>query len=212
VEHERVGRIPTGPGDPIGDGASESDVGVGAHGTTVELHVDVKSRVDDDGTVSRPTAALTIGEVAERTGVATSALRYYEQQGLIASQRTSGNQRRYQREVLRRVAFIKVAQTVGLDLDEIAAALATLPAGRAPTKADWERISRACRPLLDDRIDQLTRLRGELTECIGCGCLSLRACALYNPSDRAGRRGAGPRYLLGDDPREVMATLPTRRR
>jgi MerR family redox-sensitive transcriptional activator SoxR len=148
---------------------------------------------------------LTIGEVADRTGVATSALRFYERQGLLGSVRTPGNQRRYHREVLRRVAFVKVAQTVGLELDEIRAALATLPDGRTPTKADWERIARRWRPQLDARIGELVRVRDELAQCIGCGCLSLRACSLYNPADRAGRNGPGARYLAGDDPAEVMA-------
>jgi MerR family redox-sensitive transcriptional activator SoxR len=143
---------------------------------------------------------LTIGEVAERSGVSPSALRFYEREGLIAAARTGGNQRRYPREVLRRVAFVKVAQTVGLDLDHIRDTLDALPEGRTPTKADWARISRQWRPLLDQRIAELTRLRDELTECIGCGCLSLRACALYNPADRARLSGPGARYLLGEPP------------
>lgn len=143
---------------------------------------------------------MSIGEVAERTGVATSALRFYEREGLIRSRRNDGNQRRYPREVLRRVAFVKVAQTVGLDLEHIRSALATLPDERTPTKADWSTISRQWRPLLDQRIAELTRLRDELTDCIGCGCLSLRACALYNPADRAALNGPGPRYLIGDRP------------
>lgn len=146
---------------------------------------------------------LTIGEVAERAGVTTSALRYYESRGLIDAERTDGGQRRYHREVLRRIAFIGVAQTVGLSLDEIEAALARLPHGRTPTKADWERVSRSWQPRLDARIAELQRLRDELTSCIGCGCLSLRACALYNPDDRAATRGAGPRYLLGDRPQPL---------
>lgn len=146
---------------------------------------------------------LTIGEVAERAGVTTSALRYYESRGLIDADRTGGGQRRYHREVLRRIAFIGVAQTVGLSLDEIEAALGRLPHGRTPTKADWERVSRSWQPRLDARIAELQRLRDELTSCIGCGCLSLRACALYNPDDRAATRGAGPRYLLGDRPQPL---------
>jgi MerR family redox-sensitive transcriptional activator SoxR len=141
---------------------------------------------------------LTIGEVAERTGVAPSALRFYEAEGLISSTRTEGRQRRFHRETLRRVAFIRVAQRVGLGLDEIRASLASLPRNRTPTKADWERLSRAWRPALDDQIAVLVRLRDQLSECIGCGCLSLRACALYNPDDRAARFGAGARYLLDD--------------
>lgn len=146
------------------------------------------------------TAWLTIGEVAQRTGVAPSALRFYEREGLIRSQRTEGSQRRFERDVLRRVAFVKVAQTVGVSLPEIRDALASLPSERTPTKADWDRIARAWRPRLDDRIAALTRLRDQLSECIGCGCLSLRSCALYNPDDRASRFGSGARYLLGDPP------------
>jgi MerR family redox-sensitive transcriptional activator SoxR len=142
---------------------------------------------------------LTIGEVAERTGVATSALRFYEAEGLIESQRTDGGQRRYEREVLRRIAFIRSAQTVGLGLDDIGAALASLPSGRTPTKADWAALSRQWRPLLDEQIASLERLRDQLTECIGCGCLSLRSCALSNPGDRMAARGSGPRFLLGDE-------------
>jgi MerR family redox-sensitive transcriptional activator SoxR len=143
---------------------------------------------------------LPIGEVADRTGVATSALRFYEREGLLRSARSDGGQRRYQREVLRRVAFIRVAQRVGLTLPEIRDALATLPRERTPTKADWERLSRSWRPRLDEQIAVLERLRDELSSCIGCGCLSLKACALYNSDDIAAAMGAGPRYLLGDRP------------
>jgi MerR family redox-sensitive transcriptional activator SoxR len=143
---------------------------------------------------------LTIGEVAARAGVAPSTLRYYERERLIRSVRTAGNQRRYRRDVLRRIAFIRVAQHLGLGLGEIRDALATLPDHRTPTPADWARISRAWRPRLDDEIGRLVRLRDQLGECIGCGCLSLRACALYNPADTAARFGAGARYLLGDPP------------
>jgi MerR family redox-sensitive transcriptional activator SoxR len=146
---------------------------------------------------------LSIGEVAERTGVAPSALRFYETEGLLESTRTPGGQRRFAREVLRRVAFIRVAQTVGLGLDEIRASLDSLPQGRTPTKADWAKLSRAWRPLLDERIAELVLLRDKLTDCIGCGCLSLRACALYNPEDRAAVLGSGPRYLLGDTPGDL---------
>jgi len=144
--------------------------------------------------------SLSIGQVAERTGVATSALRYYEREGLIQSTRTAGDQRRYAREVLRRVAFVRIAQRVGLTLDEIRSALASLPEERTPTKADWARLSHSWRPQLDAQIAVLERLRDELTSCIGCGCLSLKACALYNPEDAAATYGAGPRYLLGDKP------------
>ena len=143
---------------------------------------------------------LSIGQVAERTGVAPSALRYYEREGLIHSSRTAGDQRRYPREVLRRVAFVRIAQRVGLTLEEIRTALASLPEERTPTKSDWARLSNSWRPQLDAQIAVLQRLRDELTSCIGCGCLSLKACALYNPEDAAATYGAGPRYLLGDKP------------
>jgi len=140
-------------------------------------------------------AQLTIGELSERSGVATSALRYYEAQGLIESERTSGNQRRFRRATLRRVAFIRSAQRVGLTLDEIAEALATLPAGRTPTKADWSRLSRSWRPRIDAQIERLERLREKLDGCIGCGCLSLRTCSLNNPDDEVAARGPGAVYL-----------------
>lgn len=143
---------------------------------------------------------LTIGEVAERTGVAPSALRFYERQGLVASERSDGGQRRFSRDVLRRVAFVRTAQRVGLSLDEIHQALATLPEGRTPTKADWARLSRSWAPRLDAQISMLQALRDRLTSCIGCGCLSLRTCALANPDDGAAALGPGPRYLLGDRP------------
>lgn len=141
---------------------------------------------------------IEIGELARRAGVAASALRFYEAQGLLQGSRTAGGRRQYPREALRRVAFIRAAQAVGLRLDEIRAALATLPGARTPTQADWARLSRRWQPLLDERIAALTRLRDQLSSCIGCGCLSLRRCALYNPGDAAARLGAGPRYLLGD--------------
>ena len=143
---------------------------------------------------------LTIGQVGTRSGIAPSALRFYESEGLIRSQRSSGGQRRFHRDVLRRIAFVRIAQRVGLTIQEIRAALATLPSGRTPTKADWSRLSRAWKPRLDEQIATLERLRDRLTSCIGCGCLSFKACALYNPSDAAARHGAGPRYLLGDAP------------
>jgi MerR family transcriptional regulator, redox-sensitive transcriptional activator SoxR len=144
---------------------------------------------------------LTIGEMAERSGVATSALRYYEKEGLIDSARTPGGQRRYHRDVLRRVAFIRAAQHVGLSLDDIRESLASLPDNRTPTAADWEKLSRSWRPLLDERIHELERLRDRLDSCIGCGCLSLKACRLANPHDVAAELGPGPRYILGDAPR-----------
>ena len=140
---------------------------------------------------------LTIGEVATRAGVATSALRYYEQQGLVASQRSAGGQRRYPRSVLRRLAFVRAAQNVGLSLDEVRAALATLPAERTPTRADWARLSRTWRARLDEQIAGLEKLRDGLTSCIGCGCLSLRTCALSNPDDVLATTGPGARYFPG---------------
>lgn len=146
-----------------------------------------------------PTDLLTIGEVAERSGVATSALRFYEAEGLISAERTSGNQRRFRRSELRRVALIRAAQAFGLSLDEIRAALATLPPDRIPTKRDWERLARQWRLGIDDRIEALRRLRDEATTCIGCGCLSLRSCGLLNRNDVMARHGPGARYLLGDE-------------
>jgi MerR family redox-sensitive transcriptional activator SoxR len=138
---------------------------------------------------------LTIGELSARSGVATSAIRYYEERGLIRSRRTTGNQRRYNSPMLRRLAFIRTAQRVGLSLEEIEAALATLPSNRTPTKADWSRLSRGWRPRLDAQIAQLERLRDTLDSCIGCGCLSLRTCSLRNPGDIAAVAGPGPVYL-----------------
>lgn len=138
---------------------------------------------------------LTIGQLAERSGVSTSAIRFYEARGLVHAERTTGNQRRYEQAELRRVAFIRTAQRVGLSLDEIAAALATLPTGRAPTKADWARLSRTWRPRLDEQIARIEQLRDQLDGCIGCGCLSLRSCALNNPDDTVADRGPGPAFL-----------------
>jgi len=143
---------------------------------------------------------LTIGALAQRAGVATSAVRFYEAQGLLRGSRSEGNQRRYAKETLRRVAFIRIAQGVGLSLDEVRAALATLPEQRTPTPADWARLSRAWKPLIEARIAALAALRDQLDSCIGCGCLSLKTCKLYNPADCAARLGSGPRYLLGDRP------------
>jgi len=145
------------------------------------------------GTVSE----LTIGELAERSGVAASAIRYYETRGLVRSRRTTGNQRRYPRAELRRLAFIRTAQRVGLTLDEVETALATLPSNRTPTKADWSRLSRSWRPRLDAQIRQLERLRDTLDSCIGCGCLSLQRCSLSNPGDEVAARGPGPVFLEG---------------
>ncbi|QDQ27842.1 redox-sensitive transcriptional activator SoxR [Chitinimonas arctica] len=143
---------------------------------------------------------LSIGLLAKRSGVAASALRFYEEQGLIKSIRGTGGRRHFAREILRRVAFIRMAQSVGLSLDQIRAALAGLPDQRTPTQADWTRLSSSWRPLLQARIDSLIALREQLDSCIGCGCLSLKTCKLYNPDDCAGRLGNGPRYLLGDRP------------
>jgi MerR family redox-sensitive transcriptional activator SoxR len=143
-------------------------------------------------------ALLTIGEVSRRSGVASSALRFYEDRGLITSERLGSGHRRYPRPVLRRIAFIVFAQRVGLSLEEIGAELASLPADRAPTRRDWSRLSRGWRERIDKRILELERLRVGLTECIGCGCLSLDRCKLANPNDRAARIGSGPRYWLGD--------------
>lgn len=137
---------------------------------------------------------LTIGELAARTGVAVSALRYYEAKGLIAALRTAGNQRRFLRADIRRVSFILIAQGLGLSLEDIAAELAQLPGERTPNAADWARISKTLRGRIDARIAALERTRANLDGCIGCGCLSLKRCALYNPGDKAAREGTGPRY------------------
>jgi MerR family transcriptional regulator, redox-sensitive transcriptional activator SoxR len=147
---------------------------------------------------------LSIGEVATRSGLAASALRYYERQGLISASRTSGGTRRFDREVLRRVAFIRVAQRVGLSLDEIGEALATLPDGRTPTVADWNRLSKSWKSRIAAQMELLERLNADLSSCIGCGCLSLKACRLYNPNDAAAALGDGPRYLLGDRSTDVL--------
>lgn len=148
---------------------------------------------------------LTIGEVAARSGVATSALRFYETKGLIESERTDGNQRRYLRATLRRVALIRAGQEVGLSLAELTKALETLPHDKTPTRRDWERLSNSWRARLDTQIAELLALRDELTDCIGCGCLSLTSCAIFNPGDAASDLGTGPRYLLGDS-RESVAS------
>jgi MerR family transcriptional regulator, redox-sensitive transcriptional activator SoxR len=145
--------------------------------------------------VRNRTDLLTIGEMAERSGVAPSALRYYEAQHLISSTRTTGNQRRYERSTLRRVAFIRSAQRVGLSLEEISEALRTLPGGRTPTTADWSRLSAGWRGRLNSQIERLERLRDRLDSCIGCGCLSLNRCALSNPDDEVRSRGPGAVFL-----------------
>ncbi len=142
---------------------------------------------------------LTIGALSDRTGVAASALRFYEAQGLIAATRSAGGQRRYARSTIRRVSFIRVAQQVGLSLDEVRSALASLPDGRTPNQKDWRRLSNSWRPRIDAQIALLERLRDRLGSCIGCGCLSLGACQLSNPGDQAAQRGPGPRYVLDSD-------------
>jgi MerR family redox-sensitive transcriptional activator SoxR len=143
---------------------------------------------------------IPVGELARRSGVAASALRFYETQGLLQSHRNESDRRQYARGDLRRVAFIRAAQQVGLSLDAIKEAIASLPDNRTPTSKDWSTLSRNWRPVLEQRIAELTRLRDQLDSCIGCGCLSLSKCALYNPGDVAAQKGAGPRYWLGDRP------------
>ena len=142
---------------------------------------------------------LTIGELSRRSGLAPSALRFYEDVGLLEAERTTGNQRRYARHMLRRIAFIRAAQRVGLTLDEISAALSTLPDRRTPNKADWERVSRHWSNRIDRQIADLERLKRKLTSCVGCGCLSLRTCALSNPDDEQGEVAAGPAWLATEE-------------
>ncbi|WP_378949418.1 redox-sensitive transcriptional activator SoxR [Mesorhizobium sp. ANAO-SY3R2] len=142
---------------------------------------------------------LTVGEVAKRSGVTVSALHFYETRGLIRSHRTSGNQRRFSRDVLRRVAVIRIAQEVGISLADIATALAALPDGRTPTREDWNLLSTGWRRDLDHRIEQLKKLRDGLTDCIGCGCMSIDRCPLRNREDRLARQGPGPRRLIVAD-------------
>jgi MerR family transcriptional regulator, redox-sensitive transcriptional activator SoxR len=144
------------------------------------------------------TAELTIGEVSIRSGVAPSALRFYEAEGLISARRTDGNQRRYDRSMLRRIAFIQAGRAAGIPLERIHAALETLPKERSPNTRDWQRLSRSWRADLDRRISTLQALRGRLTTCIGCGCLSLTKCALLNPDDEAAAKGPGAHYLESD--------------
>jgi MerR family redox-sensitive transcriptional activator SoxR len=150
---------------------------------------------------------MSIGEVASRSGIATSALRFYDSVGLIRSERSPGGRRLYPRHVLRRLALIRIGQRTGLTLDEIGEALSILPVDRAPTKTEWGALSRSWRGRLDERIQHLVQLRDELTGCIGCGCLSLRRCRLYNPEDIASTRGTGPRYLLGDIADDLVPEL-----
>lgn len=146
-----------------------------------------------------PDEMLSIGSLSDRTGVAPSALRFYEDQELIHAQRSAGGQRRFTRETIRRVSFVRVAQQVGLSLEEIREALSSLPDRRTPNDKDWERLSQSWRPRLDAQIAMLERLRDRLDGCIGCGCLSLSACKLLNPGDHVSERGAGPRYVIDDD-------------
>jgi MerR family redox-sensitive transcriptional activator SoxR len=144
---------------------------------------------------------LTIGELSARSGVAPSALRFYETAGLISAQRTSGNQRRYERAILRRIALIQAGRAAGISLERVRTALDTLPAQRTPTRRDWERLSRGWRDEIDLQIEMLQALRNRLTTCIGCGCLSIDACELLNPDDEAGTRGPGAHYLRRDSAR-----------
>ncbi|PHQ99014.1 MAG: redox-sensitive transcriptional activator SoxR [Marinosulfonomonas sp.] len=151
----------------------------------------------------RGTDALTIGQLARRTGLAVSAIRYYEIQGLIRPARNAGGQRRFLRSDIRRLSFVKIAQKFGFTLPKISALMAPLPEERTPTKRDWEKISRQFRTTLDAQILALEQLRDNLDGCIGCGCLSLKKCRLYNADDRAARLGPGPRYVMGDRPADV---------
>lgn len=143
---------------------------------------------------------LPIGELAVRSGLAASALRYYEELGLIHADRTAGGQRRFPRATLRRIAFVRAAQTVGLSLDEARTALGRLPQDRAPNASQWDAVARTWTRRIDDQIEELSRIKRQLRSCIGCGCLSLRKCGLYNPEDEAAAKGPGARYLMGDTP------------
>lgn len=141
---------------------------------------------------------LSIGDLARRTGLSVSAIRFYEKKGLITPDRNDGNQRRYEGSDIRRLSFILIAQQIGLSIGQIKDVMAQLPEGRTPTKADWSKISRQFRKTLDERIAMMERMRDRLDGCIGCGCLSLKACSLYNPDDKARRLGVGPRFVVGD--------------
>ncbi len=183
-----------------------ADTGAAATNSATSSALEVKSDLCKPSDIaSRPPTELTIGELAERSGVAASALRYYEERGLISSERNPGGHRRYRRPTIRRVAFITFAQRVGLSLAEIGAELERLPGNRTPKAADWEQLSAKWTARIDERIAELERLRNGLSSCIGCGCLSLERCELANPGDRAGSRGPGPRYWLGD-PRPAGGT------
>ena len=152
--------------------------------------------------MKRGNEVMTIGDLAARTGLSVSAIRFYEEKGLVQPFRTSGGQRRFLRSDIRRLSFAMIAQQLGLTVPQIAAELADLPAGRTPTQSDWKRISGGVRKMLDARIAELKRTRDVLDTCIGCGCLSLRKCALYNPDDRAARKGPGPRYVIAPRPKD----------
>ncbi len=165
--------------------------------TTVTIQVPLKSR-GFGHSVAAVETDLTIGALSERAGVATSALRFYEAEGLIHAGRSPAGQRRFSRDTLRRVAFIRVAQQVGLTLEQIRTALASLPESRTPNERDWEKLSKSWRPRIDYQIRMLERLRDRLDGCIGCGCLSLRHCKLLNPGDEVAQRGPGPRYVIDD--------------
>lgn len=148
----------------------------------------------------QPTTTISIGALAQRTGLAVSAIRYYEEQGLVHPERNAGGHRRFLRSDIRRLSFILISQQFGFTLDDIRQELDRLPANRTPNKRDWERIGETLGKSLDQKIEALTQLRSRLNGCIGCGCLSLDACELYNPKDRAAKRGVGPRFLMGDSP------------
>lgn len=146
----------------------------------------------------KTTDILSIGQLADRTGLAVSAIRFYEAEGLVHPVRNSGGQRRFARSDIRRLSFVRIAQQLGFSIEQIRAQMKSLPDERTPTKADWKRMGQSFRAELDKRLDALTRLRDNLDGCIGCGCLSLKNCQLYNANDKAARRGSGPRYLMGD--------------
>ncbi|MFY0595979.1 MAG: redox-sensitive transcriptional activator SoxR [Cognatishimia sp.] len=147
---------------------------------------------------------LSIGQISERTGLAPSAIRYYEEEGLVSPFRNAGGQRRFERADIRRLSFVMISQQLGFSIKQVKDALASLPDNRTPTKADWARLSNQFKDDLDARIAQMEALRDKLDGCIGCGCLSLKACKLYNPQDRIRHNGRGPRYILGDSASDVM--------
>jgi MerR family redox-sensitive transcriptional activator SoxR len=173
----------------------------------IKVKVNLKSSLKC-GLVFRMEDLITIGETARRSGVAASALRFYEERGLIRSRRAGSGHRRYPRAVLRRIAFIVFAQRIGLNLVEIGGELAKLPADHTPTGRDWSRLSSKWQAKVEERIAELARLKDGLAACIGCGCLSLDRCQYANPGDRAGRRGSGPRYWIGDRPVEAVKDAP----